>query len=123
MKVLVCALLMVLVCLTAVAADASGKWSGSFTTESGEGGGAFVVLKQSGSAITGTAGPDESQQWEIQKGKIEGSRISIEVKHPESGAVYKVEVTLAGDNLKGDLTATMPDGTAMKGKIELARVK
>jgi hypothetical protein len=123
MKAFVCVLLMTLLALTAVAADANGKWSGSFSAEGGEGGGAFAILKQNGTEITGTAGPDEGQQWQIQKGKVEGNRLSFEVKHPENGAVYKLDLTLSGDTMKGDLTGSMPDGGTMKGKIELSRVK
>ncbi len=124
MKALVRTLLMAMLAFTAIAADISGKWSGSFTAEGGEGGSAYAVLKQSGTEVTGTAGPDEGQQWQIQKGKFEGNRLSLEVKHPESGAIYKVELTLSGDNsMKGDLTASMPDGGTMKGKMELSRVK
>ncbi len=123
MKVLVCMLLVAMVASTAVAADASGKWSGSFTTEGGENNSAYAVLKQSGAVLSGTAGPDESQQWQIQKGTVQGDRISLEVKHPENGAVYKVDLTLSGDSMKGEIVASMPDGATMKGKMELSRVK
>ena len=62
-KILVCSLLAALMALAAAAADVNGKWSGSLTTESGQPGTAFAILKQSGTAVTGSAGPDESQQW------------------------------------------------------------
>ncbi len=123
MKLLVCVVLGAMLAFAAAAADVTGKWSGSFSAEGGEGGSAYAVLKQSGTGISGTAGPDENQQWQIQKGKIEGNRLSLEIKHPENGSVYKVDLTVTGDSMKGDMMASMPDGGTMKGKMELTRVK
>jgi len=92
MRICLCALLAVLVALSAAAADVSGKWSGSYTFESGDGGACFMVLKQNGADISGTAGPGEDQQWAIQNGKIEGSKVTLEVKSPDDGTVYKLEL-------------------------------
>ncbi len=122
MKAIVCMLLLAAVALTAAAADVSGKWSGSFTDQGGDGGSAYAVLKQSGTTVTGTAGPDESQQWPIQNGKAEGDKVTLEVK-ADDGTIYKCALVLAGDTMKGDINATRPDGAAMKAKMELARVK
>jgi hypothetical protein len=47
----------------ATAADISGKWSGTFVAENGDSGSAYVILKQSGSTITGSGGPDANEQW------------------------------------------------------------
>ena len=122
MKILMCALLAALVVLTASAADITGKWSGSYSFENGNGGTAYVVFKQSGAAVSGTAGPGEDQQWAIEKGKIEGNKVTFELKSPDDGSVYKLELMLAGDTLKGSVTAGAGD-QSMKGKIEVTRVK
>src|SRR6185295_1819272 len=122
MKILLCATIAALFAFSAAAADVTGKWSGSYSFENGNGGGAFMSLKQSGTTITGTAGPGEDQQWPVTVGKIQGNTVSIELKSPEDGAVYKLQLTLAGDNLKGEITAGGGDQT-MKGKLEVARVK
>ncbi len=121
MRTLVLTLLLAAFGMTALAADATGKWSGSFKTDDGNTNSAFVILKQDGTTITGSGGPDESQQLPIEKGKIEGNMVSGEVTTPE-GIVYKLNVKLDGDTLAGDLTAT-GGGQTLKAKIELTRVK
>jgi hypothetical protein len=113
---------MLLLAGLALADDVSGKWSGSFTPEGHDASNAFLVLKQNGSEITGTAGPDENQQWTISKGKIEGNKVTAEVPSPD-GPVYKLSMVLEGDHLKGDVTADNPGGGALTAKIDLTKVK
>lgn len=119
MRLLACVLLLAGM---ALADDVTGKWSGSFTPEGRDTENAILVLKQNGSEITGTAGPDENQQWTISKGKIEGNKVTAEVPSPD-GPVYKLSMVLEGEHLKGDVSATSPDGGNMTGKIDLTRVK
>lgn len=124
MKTLVCLCIVLLAALTASAADISGKWSGSFTM-TGPGGEteqdtAFVVFQQKGTELTGSGGPDESRQWPIQKGKVEGNRITFEVQ--SDGPLYKVDVMLVGDHIKGDVTVVQ-DGQTAKAQVDITRVK
>jgi hypothetical protein len=105
------------------AADASGKWSGAFSTESGGGGTAYAVLKLSGASLSGTAGPNEQEQWPIQNGKIAGNKISLVVKSPSDGTSYQCDLVLDADHLKGDMTITRTDGQTQKTKMDLTRVK
>ncbi|HEX6971424.1 MAG TPA: hypothetical protein VF234_04335, partial [Limnochordia bacterium] len=107
--------------MTALAADATGKWSGSFAPEGQNPSGAFVILKQAGTALTGSAGPDEGEQWPLKNGKIVGNKITGEVTSPD-GVVYKLDVVLDGDHMKGDVSASR-EGQAIKAKIELTRQK
>ena len=108
--------------VVASAADATGKWTGTLTPEGGQGNPATLILKQAGPAITGSAGPNEEQQWPIQTGKIDASKISLQVTDPENGRVYKLELTLDGDHIRGDVTASDGNDTR-KAKVELDRVK
>lgn len=106
------------------AADISGKWSGSFTM-TGPGGEdqqdtAFVILQQKGTELTGSGGPDESRQWPILKGKVEGNKITFEVQ--SDGPLYKVECMLVGDHIKGDVTVVQ-EGQTAKAKVDVTRVK
>jgi len=121
MKTLVCLLLFATLVSFAASPDVSGKWSGSFTPESGDGGTAYLILKQNGSAITGTAGPSVDQQWAIQSAKISGSTITMEVKDPDSGAVYKCTMTLSGKKMTGDVDVAV-GGQNVKGKLDLTKV-
>jgi len=120
-RIFVCFLLVVAVAAIAMAADVTGKWTGSFTPENDESHSALLVLKQDGAVITGTAGPDESQQFPIQTGKIDGNKVVLEVS-PSEGAVYHLELVLDGDHMKGDLTAKRDDGT-MTAKLDISRAK
>jgi hypothetical protein len=122
-SILLCLLVTLAVAFTATAADISGKWSGSFTPESGDGGTAYVILKQSGTTLTGTGGPDANQQWPGLQGTVNGSKVSFQVKSTDDGAVYKCDLVLDGDHLKGDVMFTSGDGqTTGKGKLDLTRV-
>jgi|SRR5689334_10428199 hypothetical protein len=105
------------------AEDLTGKWSGSFTitmdgeTKDAE---AYMVLKQTGMELTGTAGPDASQQWPIEKGKVEGNKAMFEIN--ADGPLLKFELTLADGHLKGDAKAEH-DGHTMKAAVDLQRKK
>ena len=111
----------------AAAADATGKWSGTFTMagpdgQPGQPNAAYMVLKQAGTTITGTGGPDETQQFAIEKGKIQGNKITGEV-HDSDNVLYKLDLVLDGDHVKGDIAVTTPDGQTINGKVEMTRVK
>jgi hypothetical protein len=121
MKTLAFTLLLCLAAMTAFAADVTGKWSGTFSPEGDNPSNAYLILKQSGATLTGSAGPDENQQWPITNGKIEGNHITGDVTSPE-GMVFKIDVTVDGDKITGQANATR-EGQTMKAKIELTRVK
>jgi len=62
----------------------TGKWSGTHAADpnaEAKESTALLVLKQSGSDITGTVGPNADEQFPIQKGKIDGDKITLEVDH------------------------------------------
>jgi len=123
MKSLLLCLLLCTLALTALAADVSGQWTGTFTPENGDGGSAYVILKQSGTALTGSGGPDASNQWPGLQGTINGNKVTFEVKSPEDGTVYKGELVLEGDHLKGEVVFTPPGGQSGKAKLELAKAQ
>lgn len=120
-SILPCLLLVVALALTATAADLSGKWTGSFTPESGDGGTAYVILKQSGNTLTGSGGPDAGEQWPGLQGTVSGNKVSFQVKSASDGTLYKCELALDGDHLKGEVVFTTADGQSAKGKLELTR--
>lgn len=122
-KILVCLFLTLAIAFVAVAADVTGKWSGSFTPEGGDAQPAYAVLKQSGTALAGTAGPDANAQWPGLHGSVKADKVSFQVTSPEDGTVYKCDLTLEGDHLKGDVVFTPSNGAPGKGKLDLARVK
>jgi preprotein translocase subunit SecD len=111
--------------LTAAAADVTGKWSGTFNITRPDGetkeAEALLDLKQNGSEITGSVGPNESERYPIAKGKIEGNKITLESAEGEGPAI-KFELVLEGDHIKGDASASR-EGQTMKAKLDLTRAK
>jgi hypothetical protein len=124
MKALFFSLLLAAIAMTAAAADLTGKWSGTFTTQGPDGprdSEAFMIVKQTGTQITGSAGPNEAEQWPIKNAKLTGNTLTGEAANP-AGPVYKFTLVLTGDRLKGDVDATN-GGQTVKAKLDLGRVK
>ena len=125
MRILLCfGILAALVGLAMADVDVTGKWSGSFnvTTPSGETheSTALMVLKQSGSTITGTVGPNEDDQVAIKEGKIEGSKITLEADH--DGQTLKFALVFAADRITGEANMSH-DGQSATAKLDLTRAK
>jgi hypothetical protein len=107
---------------TAIAADFSGNWTGSFNSGTGDNGSAYVILKQNGTTVTGSGGPDANDQWPGLEGTVSGNKVSFQVKSTADGTVYKCALVLDGDHLKGDVQFTAADGQAGNAKLDLTRV-
>ncbi|HEY1218109.1 MAG: hypothetical protein ABSE42_05815 [Bryobacteraceae bacterium] len=127
MKLFVFFLLAGALVLSAAEVNVSGKWSGPINVTQPDGtnqeGTAFAIVKQAGAQITGTAGPDEETQWPIIKGAISGNKVTLEVKDSGDGTIYKCDLVLEGDHLKGPVTIVTPDGQTVAAKLDLSRVK
>ena len=106
------------------AADLTGTWAGSFeiTGPNGErqADRCHLELKQSGTSITGTAGPDKSVQWMIQNGKAEGTRITFEVRPPEGGRLV-FDLRLSNHHLDGEARGENR-GLTIKAKVHATRM-
>jgi hypothetical protein len=104
--------------------NVTGKWSGSFNTAGPNGetkeSTALLMLKQNGTDITGTVGPNEDEQFPIQKGKIEGDKITLQVDH--DGHAMTFSLVLASERITGEAQMSR-DGETMKAKIDVSRAK
>ena len=125
MKLLLCCLMLSsLVSLARADVDVTGKWSGtlkiSVPGEETHDSPAWLDLKQDGGSISGTAGPNESEQQPIAKGTVEGDRIHLEVQHNE--VTIRFDLVLADGRLKGDADLSRA-GESAKGKLDVGRVK
>jgi hypothetical protein len=124
MKMLICLLL--LTGLTLSAGELTGKWSGKFdiTTEEGElkNDSAVMNLKLDGGKVSGTAGPNEDQQWAIRNGKLEAGKLTFEVV-PEGDndkGLLIFDLAFDGDTIRG--TASGHDGEhKLSAKVDLKR--
>jgi hypothetical protein len=110
--------------LVASAADISGTWIGTLKITGPDGQSQddtiHMILKQDGNKLTGTAGPSASEQLPIEKGAVEGTKVTLEVPVPKGA--FKFAVALEGDHLKGDVTMEA-DGQTMKAKMDATRAK
>lgn len=118
-------LALTLAAASALGADVSGKWSGSFTiTMEGQTRDdvALMVLTQSGTKIEGTVGPNAERQFPIRTGTIEGNKIKLEVVPTEGPAIVRFDLTLDGDRITGDAKAE-GEGRSMTAKVDVKREK
>ena len=125
MKALSCLLVLAAFAGLAIAdTNVTGKWSGSFNITASNGemkeSTALLVLKQSGTDITGTVGPNEEEQFPIQKGKIEGDKITLEADH--EGQTIKFDLVLAADRITGEANMSH-EGETSKAKLDVTRAK
>lgn len=102
--------------------DVSGKWSGTFDITGPDGdvqhNTAFLILKQNGNVITGSAGPREDKQSEIQEGKLNGAEIDF-LMMGQTRMVFHLR--LEGDHIRGDASTETDDGK-MTAKLDVTRV-
>lgn len=80
-----------------------------------------MTLKQNGTEITGTFGPNEEKQFAIQKGRIEGDKITLEVQDNNNHFI-KFDLVIANERIKGDASMSA-DGESRKAKLDFGRVK
>ena len=115
------------------AEDLTGKWSGTFVATMNGGSpdndAAHMVLKQTGTELTGTAGPSLDRQMPIQKGTIlvakiggkDTTKVSFDVPLAE-GPVLHFDLELIDGHLKGKANAEQ-DGIKLTAVVDVTRVK
>ncbi len=122
MRKLICSLL--LSALALGAAELTGKWSGSFDITNSNGDTkadtAYMDLKEQAGAVTGTAGPNAEKQWPLQKGKLDGQKLTFEVPTNDGGLLV-FDLTFDGEVIQGTCTGTGSGGEKMSAKLRLKR--
>ncbi len=102
------------------ASNLSGKWSGAINVVHDDGQAqtvsVFLILKQDGNKLSGTAGEDENDQHAITKAIIDGEKVSLEVDGGE--VTFYLDLKVDGDQMTGDARR----GDSPRMKISLKRV-
>jgi len=126
MKTLTCLLL--LTALTLTAGELTGKWTGKFDITNANGetkpDEAIMTLKLDGAKVTGTAGPNEDQQWAISNGKLEAGKLTFNVVMTDNGeekGTLTFDLVFDGDTLRGSASGTGNGGEKMSAKVDLKR--
>jgi hypothetical protein len=127
MKTVLCLLVLTAIAIAVtVDVNVTGKWSGSFTITGPDGSGkettALLILKQNGTEITGSVGPNEDEQHPIRKGKIDGDKITLEAQDVNNNRVIKFDLLMVEDRIKGEATMSA-DGESRRAKLDVGRVK
>ncbi len=111
--------------LAVLAADFNGTWSGKADlTVNGEKQPAtvYMVIKQEGSTVTGTAGQSKWEQGPIRNGKVEGDTLTFEVQPSDEAPVVKVVLKMEGEKLTGTAKGSNGD-TTVDVTMELTKEK
>ena len=103
----------------AMAADLSGKWSGTFRAAGADHDvPQLFILKQDGSKLSGSGGPDAGEQYPIENPRVEGDKVAFEITTGEWKFSYRLKVS--GPHLTGDLELTSAD-SRRTAKVALNR--
>jgi hypothetical protein len=101
----------------------TGKWSGTLQMD-GENDAkpAYSILNQDGNKLSGSVGPNESEQDSFEGGKVDGDKLTFDVPQgPNGEGSIHVEMQVKGDQMTGRATWSGP-GVNGSGKISLKRV-
>ncbi len=122
MRKLICCLFLSPLLLSA--AELNGKWSGSFdvTNSNGEtkADTAFLDLQEHNGAVSGTAGPNADKQWPLQKGKLDGQKLTFEVS-TDDGGFLACDLLFDGESIQGTCSGTGEGGEKMSARLNLKR--
>lgn len=106
-------------------ADLTGKWTGTLTRAMPDGRSQAIDwmsdFSQKDKTLTGTTGPNAERQWKIEKGAVDGSKVTFNVQQP-SGPMRTFTLTLVKDRLQGEMLAEL-DGQSFTAKVDLGRAR
>ena len=105
--------------------DFTGAWAGTMTRTAPDGRTQSINfelnLTHKGKAVTGTVGPNAERQWPIEKGVVDGTKVSFQVQQPD-GPLRTFTLALVKDRLQGDMLAEM-NGQSFVAKVDAGRQK
>jgi hypothetical protein len=111
---------------TAQATDLTGNWNARFTMTRPDGTSQSITFTfhftQKGKVLSGTVGPTPERQWKVEKGVVDGAKVTFVVQQPEGPTLRSFTLTHA----KGRLTGTMKlerGGETAEATVEAERAK
>jgi hypothetical protein len=107
------------------ATNLTGKWTGTLTRTAPDGRSQSIDfmfdLTQKGKVLTGTAGPNAERQWAIEKGAVDGTKVTFRVQQPD-GPLRTFTLALVKDRLQGEMLAEL-NGQSFTAKVDGERAK
>jgi hypothetical protein len=104
--------------------NVTGKWSGTLQMD-GENDAkpAYSIFNQDGNKLSGSVGPNESEQDSFEGGKVDGDKLTFDVPQgPNGEGSIHVEMQVKGDEMTGRATWSGPPPHTGSGKVSLKRV-
>lgn len=121
---LLIATIILLTPLAAASTDVSGKWSGSLDrpTDNGlvESTPIVAEFQQEGSKLTGTVGALGQPPLAVEKGTVDGDKLTFEAHAPNGTYVVRLSAVSASE-LKGETTFTENTGRTGTAPLKLSR--
>ena len=95
--------------------DLTGDWNVTFTRTAPDGRTQSITFtfhfKQKGKEITGTIGPSADRQWTVEKGVVDGTKITFQAQQPD-GPLRSFKLALVKGRLEGMQTLEFQGQTA-----------
>ena len=105
----------------AFAADLTGKWSGTFrATGADHDIPQLFILKQDGTGLHGSGGPDTTEQYPIENAHIDGDKVTFELTTGEWKFSYRLIVS--GREMSGDLDLKS-ENNGRTAKVSLKKIE
>jgi hypothetical protein len=96
--------------------DLSGNWNATFTRTAPDGQTQSITftfhLTQKGKVLSGTIGPEPARQWKIEKGVVDGAKVSFQVQQLPDGPLRSFALTLVKGRLQGTQKLELKGQTA-----------
>ena len=90
--------------VAAQATNLTGTWNATFTRTAPSGQTQSITFTfhftQKGKVLSGTIGPEPAQQWKVEKGVVDGAKVTFQVQQPD-GPLRSFTLTLAKGRLQG----------------------
>lgn len=101
--------------LSAQTTNVGGNWNATFTRTAPDGRSQSITFTfhftQKGKEITGTIGPTPERQWPVEKGIVNGEKVTFQVQQPD-GPLRTFDLKLVKDRLQGMQTLSFQGQTA-----------
>lgn len=130
MKTLAAMVLLTLVLIpaspAAQATNLTGNWNAKFTITAPDGRTQSTTFTfhftQKGKVLTGTIGPTPERQWKVEKGVVDGDKVTFHVEQPEGPTQRDFTLTHAKGRLTGIMKLERGDQKA-EAAVEADRAK
>ena len=113
------------VATAAQATSLTGNWNATFTRTAPTGETQSITFTfhftQKGKVLSGTIGPEPARQWKVEKGVVDGNKVTFEVQQPD-GPLRTFALTFAKGRLTGNQKAER-QGQSFEVTVDAERAK